>query len=178
MSIINNSGINYSIYYNVLNYFMTILNNHPSIGFVSQGDMWEIDTASFPKYPIANVMITNVRFEDSSTIYTINLLVGDKVKDKERASEGEYNKQNTDFYGDDDTVDIHANALAIINDITSFTQYSTTNFDIDGSVFCEAFKDRFDNGLAGYSATFDLVTHNNRDRCLFNLLDGSNLDNC
>lgn len=178
MSIVNNNGINYSIYYNVLNYFKKILSNHPSISFVSQGDMWEVDVKSFPSYPMANVMIQSVRFSEKTTVYTINLLVADKIKSKENDSEGEYNKQTIDYYGKDDTVDIHANTLAIINDIISFTQYSTTNFDIEGDIISEAFKDRFDNGLAGFSATFNLVTHNDRDRCIFNLLDENDLTDC
>jgi hypothetical protein len=66
-------------------------------------------------------------------------------------------------------VDIHANTLSILNDLTSYTQTGVAGFEINEDIVCTPFSDRFNNGLAGWSATFDVVVHNNRDRCLFNL---------
>ena len=40
MSVVNNTGVNYSLYYNVLDYFKTIMVNHPQIESVSQGDLF------------------------------------------------------------------------------------------------------------------------------------------
>lgn len=178
MSLIINNNVNYTLYYNVLEYFRTILSNHPSIAHVTQGDMFQVDTLEYPAYPIANIMIDTVRFADSTTIYSCQLLVADKPKNKENASLGEENKYKTPYLGTDDTVDIHANTLAIINDIVSFTQYGTTNFDIDGDIFCEAFADRLDNGLVGWVAGFELTTHNDRDKCIFNLLTQQDVNDC
>jgi hypothetical protein len=53
-----------------------------------------------------------------------------------------------------------------------------TNFDIDSDIVCEAFEDNFDNGLAGWVAGFDLVTHNDRDKCIFNLFDQNDVSAC
>lgn len=168
-SFVNNAGTNYTLYYNVLDFFKTIMNNHPSIQFVSQGDMFEVDTKEYPAYPIGNIIITDARFEDSTTVYSCQIIVADKTKDKNNESVGSSNSQIVPYYGTDDTVDIHANTLAILNDLLSFVQYAVTAFDIEGSITCTAFKERFDNGLAGWSATFNLITHNPRPRCEFNL---------
>lgn len=176
-SFVNNSGINYSLYYNVLNYFKTIMNNHPSIGFVSQGDMYSIDTKEYPSYPIGNIMINRARFEKNTTIYSCQLVVADKTKDKNNESQGIYNEEVIPYYGTDDVVDIHANTMGIINDLLSFTADATTNFDIPGSITITAFVDNFDNGLAGWAATFDLLTFNDRPRCEFNLLDQTEINN-
>jgi hypothetical protein len=169
-NIVNNSGTNYTLYYNVLDYFKTIMSNHPSIQFVSQGDVFEIDTKEFPSYPMGNILITNAVFEGSTTIYTCQLIVADKIKNLNNESTGTNNAMKVKYFGTDDTVDIHANTLGIINDLLSFTANGTTNFDIVGTIDCVAFKDRFDNGLAGWTANFDLITHNDRNICLFNLL--------
>jgi hypothetical protein len=169
LNVINNTGTNYTLYYNVLDYFKTIMDNHPSVIQVTQGDVFSVDTREFPAYPLGNIIITNATFSDSVTVYTCQLTVADKVKLKNNESVGEYNKETVPFEGTDDTVDIHANTLAIINDLVSYTQYVFTNFDIDGDISCVAFKDQFANGLAGWVATFDLTTHNDRPRCLFNL---------
>lgn len=146
------------------------MSNHPSIQTVTQGDVFEVDDKEFPAYPLGNILITNTVFRDSQTIYTCQLTIADKIKQKNNESDGVYNKQNIPYFGTDDTVDIHANTLSILNDLTSYTQYQVENFEIDGDISCEAFKDRFDNGLGGWVATFDLITHNDRPRCLYNLL--------
>ena len=81
-SIVHNSGINYTLYYNVLNYFKTIMTNHPSIEMVSQGLLNDVDYDEFPSYPIGNVAITQTGFGTSTTDYQIQLIVADKVKNK------------------------------------------------------------------------------------------------
>ena len=170
LNVVNNTGTNYSLYYNALDYFKTIMTNHPGIEVVTQGDIFDVDTEEYPAYPIGNILITNAVFNDSVTRYTCQIIVADKTKLKNNESTGPFNKQVIPFFGKDDAVDIHANTLSIINDLLSYTKYAVTNFEIDGDINCEAFKDRFENGLAGWVATFDLTTHNDRPRCLYNLL--------
>ena len=167
--LVNNTGTNYSLYYNVLDYFRTIMVNHPSLSDVSQGDLGDVDNRAFPSYPLGNIQIIGAEFQPSSTDYRILLIVADKIKNKNNESADRTNAQIIPFYEVDDTVDIHANTLSIMNDLLSFTQYSVEAFQINSSIGLEPFADRFNNGLAGWAATFTLTTHNNRDRCLFDL---------
>ncbi len=169
MAVVNNQATNYSLYYNALDYFKTIMSNHPSIAQVSMGDIFEIDTVEFPYYPLGNIMITKATFDGSETRYSCQLTLADKIKNKNNESVGAYNEQTVPYYGTNDVVDIHANTLSIINDLVSYTQYAVQSFDITDNISCTAFVDQFDNGLAGFVATFDLIAHNDRPRCLFNL---------
>jgi hypothetical protein len=153
------------------------MNNHPSIGFVSQGDMFSIDTKEFPTYPLGNILINGARFDGKTTVYRCQLVVADKIKDKNNESTGIYNQDVIPYYGTDDIVDIHANTFSILNDLISFTSEATTNFNITGIINIEAFVDKYDNGLAGWVAGFDLQTFNDRPRCLFNLLDQTEVNN-
>jgi hypothetical protein len=173
LNVINNTGTNYTLYYNVLDYFKTIMDNHPSLIQVTQGDVFSVDTREFPAYPLGNIIVTNARFSDSVTVYTCQLTVADKVKLKNNESSGSYNEMSVPFEGVDDVVDIHANTLSILNDLLSYTQYGVEGFEMDGNITCDAFKQEYDNGLAGWSANFSIRTHNNRDRCLFDLLPQS-----
>jgi len=172
MSFNASNQTNLTLYYNILEYWKTLMSNHPSLAQVSQGDLYGIDNDEYPRYPIGNVQITNVSFSDSLTIYSMELVIADKIKLKNNESVGVKNSQTIPFYGTDDVVDIHANTLAIINDLVSFTQYSaeTTGIIIDTEIKNTPFVDQFDNGLAGFVSTFDIKVHNNRPRCLFNLL--------
>ena len=169
------NGTNYTLYYNVLNYLKKVMKNHPSINFVTQGDVFSIDTTEFPQYPLGNVIITTATFVDKSTDYGVQIVVADKTKLKGNESSGSNNTQTIEFEGVDDTVDIHANTLSIINDILSYTDRKEEGFEIQGTTNCTAFKERFDNGLAGWSADFTLRVHNDRNICLFDLNPSDNI---
>ena len=178
--IIHNTGTNYSLYYNVINYFKTIMSNHPSIGSVTFGDVWDIGERQFPEYPIGNVLILESDFGTSVTNYKMQIIVADKIKNKNNESNPTNNEQLIPLYGVDDKTDIWANTLAIINDLTSYTQRGVAGFEINGDIGCTAFSDEYNNGLAGWVATFELTTHNDKNRCLFFLLGESGfiIENC
>lgn len=171
--IVHNNSTNFSLYYNVLNYFKTIMSNHPSIEVVTQGSIDIIDTREYPSYPIANVNILSADFGVSTTDFEIQLTIADKIKNLNDESGDRTNSQTIPFKGVDDLVDIHANTLAIVNDLTSYTQRSVTGFEINSVTNCLPFEDRFNNGLAGWVTTFTLTTHNDRNRCLFFLINPS-----
>ena len=171
--IVHNTGVNYSLYYNVLNYFKTIMKNHPSIQSVTYGDVDSIDDKQYPEYPLGNVLITDSRFETSTTTFTVQLTIADKQKNLNNESSGSTNAQTIPFYGVDDMVDIHANTLSILNDLTAYTQRGVQGFEVNGDIICTPFSDRFNNGLAGWVANFELTTHNDKNRCLFFLVNPS-----
>lgn len=174
--LVNNLDKNYSIYYNVLEYFKVIMSNHPSIASVSQGDLGDLDEDSFPRYPLGNVMVTETLFEDKTVVHSVELLIADKVKNKNNESSGSLNEQVVPFYGTNDEVDVLANTLGIVNDLTTFTQYSTQAFDINGTIQCIPFVDNYNNGLAGHIARFQLTSYADRNRCTFELVKDGELD--
>ncbi len=168
--IITNTGTNYSLYYNVINYFKTIMSNHPSIEVVTFGDAWDIGERQFPAYPMGNILILESDFGTNVTNYKVQLIVADKVKNKDNESNPTNNEQIIPLYGVDDKTDVWANTLSIINDLTSYTQRGVASFEINDDIVCTPFAERFDNGLAGWQAEFTLTTHNDRNRCLFFLI--------
>lgn len=174
--VITNQDRNYSLYYNVLDYFKTIMKNHPSLNYVSQGDVFEVDNREFPAYPLGNILITKSVLTEKTIIHSCQLIIADKVKLKANESNPKTNAQTIPYFGVDDVVDILANTLAIINDLTTFTQFSVQSFDIPGNISVSPFRERFDNGLAGHVAEFDLVAFGFRNRCIYDLLTESDLD--
>jgi hypothetical protein len=175
-NVVQNQNVNYALYYNVLDYFKIIMKNHPSINHVSQGDASDFDQNAFPAYPVANVMISQSELREKTIVHTIELIVADKVKLKNNDSAPTTNEETEEYYGGDDSVDILANTLAIINDLTTYTQFSVEAFNIEGNIIVTPFKDRFNNKLAGHVASFRLVSYANRNRCTYTLLTDSDLD--
>jgi hypothetical protein len=171
--IIHNTGVNYTQYYNVINYWKTIMSNHPSIAAATLGDLWDFGERQFPSYVIANIQILETDFGTSTSNFKCELMVADKVKNKNNESDPRTNEQTIPYYQVDDKVDIYANTLAIINDLTSYTQRGVQGFEINDDIVCEPFADRLDNGVAGWTARFTLTTHNDKNRCLFFLVNPS-----
>jgi hypothetical protein len=135
--------------------------------------MSTFDTFQFPDYPLGNINIIDTTFGTNVTNYKVQLTVADKIKNRNNESSGSHNNQTIAFYGVNDEVDIHANTLAILNDLTAYTQRGVQGFDIDDDITCTPFSDQFNNGLAGWVSTFTLTTHNDKNRCLFFLVNPS-----
>jgi hypothetical protein len=169
VSLVNNTNVNYTSYYNIINIFAEFMSNHPSIAGVGNEDIEDFDEREFPTYPVANIIITNVRFVGSTTEYDVNILIADKYKNKNNESNNRTNAQTIPFYDVDDKMDVWVNNLSIMNDITSYIQRGVTGFDLLGEIRCLQFHERFDSGLAGWVVAFTLTTHNDRNRCLFEL---------
>jgi hypothetical protein len=167
--LLTNINVNYTNYYNLINFFAEYMAQHPSIASVSTEEIDEFDKREFQAYPVVNVTIPSTRFATSTTNYEMQIIVADKVKNNNNESDSRNNKQTSPYYGVNDLVDISSNTLAIANDITSFIQRGVTSFDINGAISCKQFEERFDNGLAGWVITFTLTTHNDKNRCLFEL---------
>lgn len=163
--VVNNIGTNYVLYYNIINYFKTIMKNHPSIQRVSYGDKFMLDGDEFPQYPLGNVIITNARFAEKFVKFQVQLTIADKAKDKNNESIGVYNQQDVPFFGTDDTLDIHANTLSILNDLLSYTDRGVNAFEYSTEPNCIPFKNDMPNGLAGWVCNFELEAFNQANIC-------------
>lgn len=162
--IVKNTNINFTNYYNILNFLGDTLKNHSSIAYVSQGPILDIDNFSFPSYPFANILINQINVLGKVSTYSVNIIVGDKVKELNNLSEND-TPQIIDFYGTDDEVDVFANTLGILNDVLNFIENGTTAFTIEGGITMNPFSNKFKNGISGFSADFNLSTFNNRNFC-------------
>jgi len=72
------------------------------------------------------------------------------------------------FVGNDNEQDVLNTQLAlltrIINELQRGDSY-TDKYQVDANVTCEPFVDRFENKLAGWSATFDVIVQNDMTVC-------------
>ena len=152
--LVTNTNVNYTNYYNLVNFFAEYMSQHPSIAGVANEDIEEFDEREFPSYPVANVTIPGTRFTDTTTEWDVQILIADKYKNLNNESNPITNEQTIQFYDYEDKMDIWADLLAIVNDVTSFIQRGVTGFEINGDIKCVQFHERFDSGLAGWVITF------------------------
>ena len=72
------------------------------------------------------------------------------------------------FVGNDNEQDVLNTQLEVLNRVISILQRGdlyTDLFQVDGAVGCEPFVDRFENKLAGWAATFDVLVKNDMTVC-------------
>jgi len=168
-ALVTNTNVNYTNYYNLINVLGDYCAQHPSIASTGNEDLADFDEREFPSYPVANINVLGTTFTKTTTDFAIQILIADKYKEKNNESNDRTNEMEVAFFGTDDKYDVWANTLGIMNDITAFIQRGVTNFDINGEITCKQFHERFDSGLAGWTITFTLTTHNDKNRCLFEL---------
>jgi hypothetical protein len=72
------------------------------------------------------------------------------------------------FVGNDNEQDVLNTQLAILNRLIALLQRGTLytdKYQVEGTVGCEPFVDRFENKLAGWVATFDVIIQNDMTIC-------------
>jgi hypothetical protein len=168
-ALVTNTNVNYTNYYNLINVLADYCGQHPSIENTGNEDLSDFDEREFPNYPVANINVLATTFKETTTDFDIQILIADKYKEKNNESDNRTNEMEVAFFGTDDKYDVWANTLAIMNDVTAFIQRGVTGFEINGEITCKQFHERFDSGLAGWTITFTLTTHNDKNRCLFEL---------
>ena len=81
----------------------------------------------------------------------------------------ESKKETTDiFVGNNNEQDVLNTQLAVLNKLQMVLRRGTLysdKFQLEGDATLEPFYERFDNRLAGYAATMNVIIHNDIDIC-------------
>jgi hypothetical protein len=131
------------------------------INTVSTGDIYEVDLAKQTIYPYCHIIVNNATPKENNLSFNISVLFMDLV-----------DLSKTDninvFDNNDNLLDILNTQLALANrmisDLRRGTLYSNL-VQLDGDALCEPFTDRFDNKVAGWAVTFDLIVPNDMTIC-------------
>lgn len=128
---------------------------------VSTGDIFEVDLAKQTIYPLSHIIVNNASPKEYVSGYNISILFMDLV---------DISKENSVdvFEGNDNLLDILNEQLAIAQRLVSSLKRGelfSNLVQIDGDPLCEPFTDRFENKVAGWTLTFDIIVPNNMTIC-------------
>ena len=128
---------------------------------VTQGNLEEINLEKQDIFHLAHLMINQVSQEDGVLRFSISILNMDIV---------DFNKQETTdlFRGNNNLQDILNTQLSVSNKLIQVLRGGTLHQDkyqLDGNPTLEPFYDRFENELAGWTATFDVLIYNDIRHC-------------
>jgi hypothetical protein len=137
------------------------LENDPSINTVSFGDITELDLRKQTMFPLAHIMLNSVTNRDNVLVYNLSVFVMDVVDTSK--------SQTTDwFVGNDNEQDVLNTCLVVINKLATKLRKGAlfiNKYQLDADVVFEPFVERFDNSLAGFVGTFDILVTNDIDIC-------------
>lgn len=132
-----------------------------NVNTVTTGDIFDIDLAKQSIFPLSHIIINNVTTQEQVLTFNISVLAMDIVDESKEAT--------TDlFRGNNNEQDILNTQLAVLNKLVMVLRKGTLyndQYQLDGDATLEPFYERFDNRLAGWSATFNVFVKNDIDIC-------------
>ena len=132
-----------------------------NVNTVTTGDITKIDLSKQTIYPLSHIIINNVSQEDQLLRFNISVFCMDVVDISK--------EETTDiFRGNTNEHDVLNTQLAVANKLIETLRGGdlyTTKYQLDGTVSCEPFYDRFENEVAGWVATMDILIPNDINIC-------------
>ena len=147
--------------YDILEELRDQLLKHPLCNTVTTGDIYSVDLSKQTIFPLSHITITNATMEDHTTVFSISIMAMDIV---------DISKSETKdiFYGNNNEIDILNSQLAVLNNLGEQLRRGVLHrnlFELVGNIACEPFYEKSENMLAGWVASFQVVTKNNITIC-------------
>ena len=148
-------------FYNVTDKIKDTLAAEPFVNTVTYGSLDDVDLNKQTIFPLSHLIVNNCNVANNTLTFNISVLAMDVVDESKAEVED-------DFVGNDNEQDVLNTQLAVLNRLIAILQRGdvyTDKYQVVGAVGCEPFVDRFENKLAGWVATFDVVVENDMTIC-------------
>ena len=148
-------------FYNVTDKLKDTLIAEPFVNTVTFGSLDDVDLNKQTIFPLSHITINNTTVGTKTLTFNISILSMDIVDiSKDEVTDV--------FVGNDNEQDVLNTQLALQTRVINILQRGdlyTDLYQVQGDVSCEPFVDRFENKLAGWAATFDVVVQNDMTIC-------------
>ena len=128
---------------------------------VSIGDISKLNLNKQDIFPLAHMIVNSVTVEENVLRFNISILACDVVDQSKDVT--------TDrFTGNDNEQDILNTQLAVLNKLIQRLRMGSLHTDmyqLEGNPSLVPFMDRFENQLAGWSSTMDILIYNDINIC-------------
>jgi len=128
---------------------------------VTIGDIFEVDLSKQTIFPLSHIIVNNAALENNIWRFNMTVIamdIVDKTKDL-----------TTDkFRGNDNEHDVLNTQLAVLNRLFEILRRGSLyeeHYQLDGNPTLEPFTERFENYLAGWAGTFDVLIPNDMTAC-------------
>ena len=148
-------------FYQVTETIKEALLSDVNVNTVTTGDITRIDLGKQTMFPLSHLVINNVGNEDTVLRFSLSVLAMDIVDiSKEEVVDI--------FVGNNNEQDVLNTQLAVLNKLVQVLRGGNLHQDLyqlDGTQNFEPFYDRFENEVAGWALTFDVLIPNDIEIC-------------
>ena len=148
-------------FYNVTKKLKDALAAEPFVNTVSFGSLDDVDLNKQTIFPLSHMIVNSCDVTTNTMTFNISIIAMDIVDESKDVV--------TDiFVGNDNEQDVLNTQLEVLNRVIAILQRGdlyTDLFQVAGAVNCEPFVDRFENKLAGWAASFDVLVQNEMTVC-------------
>jgi hypothetical protein len=131
------------------------------VNTVSSGDIFEIDLNKQTIFPLSHIIVNNATYNGNTWVFNISVLCMDVVDFSKT-------EQLDQFLTNDNEQDVLHTQLMVINRLLEVLRRGSLFDDLyqlQGTPNCEPFVDRFENKIAGWTVTFDVMVANEMTSC-------------
>jgi hypothetical protein len=132
-----------------------------NVNTVTTGDIYDIDLSKQSIFPLCHIIINNVTADESVLTFNVSVLAMDVVDESK--------EKTTDiFRGNNNEQDVLNTQLQVVNKLIQVLRKGNLyndQYQLDGNANCEPFYERFENKMAGWSATFNVFVNNDITIC-------------
>lgn len=134
-----------------------------NVNTVTTGDIYDIDLNKQSIFPLSHLIVNSATAEEQVLRINVSVLSMDLVQDSKRKPE-----TPDIFVGNDNEQDVLNTQLAVLNKLVQVLRKGdlyNDKYQLDGDATCEPFYERFENKMAGWTATFDVLVNNDITIC-------------
>jgi len=160
-------------FYNITEQIRLQLAQDEFVNTITYGDIFRVDLKKQTIFPLSHVVVNNATMEKNIIRYSISVMAMDIVDISKDAID---NTALGQYRGNDNEQDVlntqQAVLLRLLKVLEGGSLYEAL-YQLDGNPSLEPFTERFENYLAGWVATFDVLIPNDMTAC-----DGATVPSC
>lgn len=148
-------------FYRILDIIKDTLKADPNCNTVTYGDITQVDLEKQTIFPLSHIIVNSVNSGENTLTFNLSVLSMDIVDFRKEF-------RSTDFQGNDNEQDILNTQLSVLNKLIQKLRIGNLyqdKYQVLGDVTLEPFRDRFENQIAGWTATMDVIIENDVNVC-------------
>ena len=147
-------------FYRVIDTIKDTLQADVNCNTVTYGDITQIDLSKQTMFPLSHIIVNSATSGENIMTFNISILAMDIVDQSK--DEGDV------FRGNDNEQDVLNTQLTVVNKVIQKLRIGSLysdKYQVQGDVNIEFFRDRFENMIAGCTATMDIIIENDVNVC-------------
>ena len=148
-------------YFDIIDKLKTHFDGDVLVNTVTQGNLFDIDLSKQTIFPLVHIIVNTASLEGNVVRYNISILAMDIVDITKDEEENKFDGNDNELY----VLNTQLQVLTRCYELLLRGDLWTDKFQIDGNPTCEPFVDSFENKLAGWTMTTDILIPNSMTIC-------------